>query len=249
MTRWHGHWPPVATSPRTIQDEPADSTSPSSTSPLPSPTGHRISHTSPTRRRCSPHRSVGSDGHPRVDDIPGHHGRPGGGRPRRRIGPGGRERLPSRLQPGENRSGQRHLELRQYAESGLGDRQGVTGGRTGVLRSPRRPHGARVRYPGGRAHQAVGEHLSPRQHRAGQRIDHVRRGDGHRRLGGHRRGVDEALRLPPIHAGPRGGRTLPADRSQLPVVEGAQERRPAVPDSSSSPTTSMRACPTTSCPG
>ncbi len=61
------------------------------------------------------------------------------------------------------------------------------------------------------------------------RIGDVRRGHGHRHLGSHRRCVDEAIWLPQVHARARGGRTLPAHRSQLPVVGGAPEPRTTVP--------------------
>ena len=85
-----------------------------------------------------------------------------------------------------------------------------------------------VRHPRGRAHEAAREHLPAREHRAGQRAGDVRRRAGHRRLGGDRRGLDQALRLHALHARPRGGRALPADRPELPVVEGAPDPRPAL---------------------
>ena len=111
-----------------------------------------------------------SNGHPRIDDLPGHDGRPGRRHPRGGIRAGGGGRLPPRVQPGENRPGQRHLALCQYPQSGLGHRPGVTGRRTGLLRSAGRTHGSRDRHTGGRALEAVGEHVPPREHRAGQRI-------------------------------------------------------------------------------
>ena len=52
---------------------------------------------------------------------------------------------------------------------------------------------------GGRADQAAREHLPPRQHRAGQRAGHVRRRPRHRRLGGHRRRLHQAVRLHALH--------------------------------------------------
>ena len=58
--------------------------------------------------------------------------------------------------------------------------------------------------------------------------------------------IDQAVRLPALHPGPRGGRPLPAHRPQLPVVEGAPQPRASPSASSSWPTTSTSTCPTTS---
>ncbi len=101
--------------------------------------------------------------------------------------------------------------------------------------------------PRGRAHQAAGEHVPPRQHRPGQRAGHVRQRPGHRRVGGHRRGVDQAVRLPALHPGPGRRRPLPADRPVLPVVAGAPVAGGRRSASSSWPTTSTTTCPTTWC--
>ena len=49
---------------------------------------------------------------------------------------------------------------------------------------------------GGRGVQDPGEHLPGHQHRAGQRAEGALRPHGHRRLGGDRRGQDQAVRLP-----------------------------------------------------
>ena len=53
---------------------------------------------------------------------------------------------------------------------------------------------------GGGAHQAAREHLPAREHRAGQRAGHVRRRPRHRRVGGHRRRLHQAVRLHALHA-------------------------------------------------
>ena len=99
--------------------------------------------------------------------------------------------------------------------------------------------------PGGRAHQAAREHLPAREHRAGQRAGDVRRRARHRRVGGHRRGVDQALRVPALHARARRRRPLPPHRPELPVVEGPAERSASRSASWSWPTTSTSTCPTT----
>ena len=64
---------------------------------------------------------------------------------------------------------------------------------------------------GGRDGQAAREHLPVGQHRAGQRVGALRP-DGHRRLGGDRRGGDQAVRLHALRARPGlGGHCLPVD--------------------------------------
>ena len=70
-------------------------------------------------------------------------------------------------------------------------------------RSPRRR---------GRGRQAHGEHLPRGQHRARQRAEGDLRRHGHRRLGGDRRGEDQALRLHAVLSGPGlGGHCIPID--------------------------------------
>ena len=54
-------------------------------------------------------------------------------------------------------------------------------------------------------------------------------GPRHRRVGGHRRGLHQAVRLPAVHPRARRRGSLPPDRPELPVVEGAQQPGPAVP--------------------
>ena len=56
----------------------------------------------------------------------------------------------------------------------------------------------------GRGGKADGEHLSLGQHRPGQRVEDRVRGDGHRHLGGHRGGQDQAVRLYAVLPRPRG---------------------------------------------
>ena len=65
---------------------------------------------------------------------------------------------------------------------------------------------------GGRADQAAREHLPLGQHRAGQRAGDALRPDGHRHLGGDRRGRDQAVRLHALLPGPGlGGHCIPID--------------------------------------
>ena len=93
-----------------------------------------------------------------------------------------------------------------------------------VYRTARRhrPRGLGARV--GRADEAAREHLPLGQHRARQRARSALRPDGDRRLGGRRRGRDEAVRLPVVPARPRARRALHPARPLLPLVEGARVR-------------------------
>ena len=87
-----------------------------------------------------------------------------------------------------------------------------------------RPGAPGVVARGGRADEAAREHLPLGQHRARQRARAALRPDGHRRLGGRRRGLDEAVRLHALRARPGPRRPLHPDRPLLPHVEGAGVR-------------------------
>jgi hypothetical protein len=90
--------------------------------------------------------------------------------------------------------------------------------------------------------QAAREHLPRRQHRPRQRDrDHVRKARA-RRLGGHRRRRDQAVRLHAVLSRPRPRRTLHSDRSRS-ICRGSCARSSTRPASSSSPTRSTPACP------
>ena len=96
--------------------------------------------------------------------------------------------------------------------------------------------------------QAPREHLPLRQHRARQRAEDALRPDGHRHLGGDRRGQDQAVRLHALLSRARPRRPLHPDRPVLPHLEGARVR--AWPRASSSwPARSTTACRTTSSTG
>ena len=68
------------------------------------------------------------------------------------------------------------------------------------------------------------------------------RPDGDRRLGGDRRGQDQAVRLPGVLPGPGPGRPLHPDRPVLPDLGGPQATG-CTPGSSSWPARSTRRCP------
>ena len=229
--RWPRPSPPAATSPPTTRAGWPDSTWPSSTSP---PRCATASPTCPTWRRpprrwpatCDPGATVilESTSYPgTTEELVG---------PILEAGSGlvaGRD-FHLGLQPRADRSWQPDLEPGEHPEGGLGHRRRLAASRSEA--STTRivdAHGPRVGHPRGRADQAAREHLPPRQHRAGQRAGHVRRGPRHRRLGGHRRRLHQALRLPALHPGPGRRRPLPPHRPQLPLVEGAADPRPALP--------------------
>src|ERR1019366_1995454 len=97
-------------------------------------------------------------------------------------------------------------------------------GRSPVLRQALRPGGPGCLGPGGRDGQAAGEHLPPREHRAGQRdgdlLPRTRRGPvGRDQVRGH-----QAVRLPAVLPGSRGRRALHPDRPELPLVQGPHAR-------------------------
>ncbi len=86
-------------------------------------------------------------------------------------------------------------------------------------------HGPRGLDAGrGRADEAAREHLPGGQHRARERARAALRAHGHRRLGGDRRGRDQAVRLRVVQARARPRRPLHPDRSLLPHLEGARVR-------------------------
>ena len=108
-------------------------------------------------------------------------------------------------------------------------------------RGRHRPHGLDAR--GRRADEAAREHLPLGQHRARQRARAALRPDGHRRLGGDRRGGDEAVRLHvvPARARASAGTASRSTRSTSPGRRASTTSRPA---SSSSPARSTTTCRT-----
>ncbi len=74
---------------------------------------------------------------------------------------------------------------------------------------------AGVELRGGRGLQDPGEHLPRGEHRPGQRAEDALRPDGHRRVGGDRRGQDQAVRLPGVLSRAGAGRALHPDRPVL----------------------------------
>ncbi len=79
-------------------------------------------------------------------------------------------------------------------------------------------------HAGRRDGEAAGEHVPGRQHRTGQRDCADVAPDEHRRLGSHRRGEDQAVRLHAVLPGPGPRRPLHSDRPVLSVVEGEAVR-------------------------
>ena len=115
----------------------------------------------------------------------------------------------------------------EHAEGRVRDRRRVPRARSQAFYgAPRRARSVPVSSAKrGRADQAAREHVPARQHRAGQRAGDVRARPRHRRLGGDRRRLHQAVRLHALHARARGRRPLPADRPVVPVVAGEAQPR------------------------
>ena len=77
---------------------------------------------------------------------------------------------------------------------------------------------------GGGGVQDPGEHVPGDQHRAGERAEGALRPHGHRRVGGDRRGQDQAVRVPGVLPRPRARRALHPDRPVLPDLDRPQVR-------------------------
>ena len=179
----------------------------------------------------------------RVDDVPRHDPR---GRPAA-LSAGGLEVgrdfhlafSPERVDPGNTplAPGER-AEDRRWSHRRLHR----AGGR--ALPGRDRPGTPRLVAGGRRADEAAREHLPLGQHRARQRARPALRPDGHRRLGGRRRGVHEAVRLHALRARPRASAAT-ASRSTPSTSRGRRGSTASTPSSSSSPARSTRTCPTT----
>ena len=168
----------------------------------------------------------GRHGDPRVDDLSRHDRGP-----RRATADGGhRAARARRLPPGLLARAHRPRQPRLLAARTPPGSSGASGRRrvTPPPRSTRRSStGApRVRATRGRDGQAPGEHLPAREHRTGQRDGHLLRRAGHRPVGGHRRRVDQAVRLRPVHTGAGGRRALHPGRPVLPLLARTPARLP-----------------------
>ena len=137
------------------------------------------------------------------------------------VGPEGRRRLPRRVLARADRPGQPGVGLRPHAEGRLGHRRLSRCAAVQAFydRLVDRTVPVSNTRAGG-ADQAAGEHVPPREHRAGERA-----GDPRER----RSGIDiwevieaagtKPFGFMPVLARPGCGRPLPADRPELPVVE------------------------------
>ena len=169
----------------------------------------------------------------RVDELPGHDARgapadPGVQRPAWRRG------LPPRDVARAHRSGRTDYTVRTTPK--------VVGGLTRRLPRPgdRRLQRAASRIwcrssscDAAELDEAAREHLPVGEHRAGERARDAVPPHGAERLGGRRRGGDQAVRLHALLARAGPGRPLPPDRPVLPLVEGAGVRLPGRSSSSS----------------
>ena len=161
--------------------------------------------------------------HPPVDDVPRHDDRtvPRGPRADR---PRGRRGLRSRLRAGAGQPGRPGERQQGRAAAGRGDhrRRHRTRRRAAAQHQRARRHD--VVAGRGRAVQAPRERLPQRQHRVRQQPRPAVRADGPRRLGGHQRGRDEAVRLHEVHAGSGRRRPLHPGGPVLPGLARARVR-------------------------
>ena len=130
---------------------------------------------------------------------------------------------PERIDPGNA------VDLREHPEGRVRHRRNLVPSSRSLLR-----HIGRQGRAGGNPRrsgvgQAAGEHLPAREHRARQRTRDVRGGPRRGHLVGHRRRLEQALRLHAIHARTRRRRPLPPRRSVLPVMAGPSPLRSRVP--------------------
>ena len=170
----------------------------------------RTSRFSSTPSRASPSAYGRPARGARVDDLPRHYARgrpadPRGERPR-----GGRDFQlafsPERVDPGNTRWRPQTSRRSSAASPTLYRARGR------ALPGRDRPGAPRLLAGGRRADEAAREHLPLGQHRARQRARAALRPDGHRRLGGRRRGGYEAVRLHAFEPGPGlGGHCIPID--------------------------------------
>ena len=201
--------------------------------------------TGPARRRRRPRGPPRRPARrPPVDDVPGHDDRqvpPGARGIRARRRPRLRPRVRPRAgEPGRSRERPAHRPAPRRRDDAAGDRAG------GRAPAQRQHHGDRALVARrGRARQAPRERLPQRQHRPRQPAGPAVRADGPRRLGGHRRGGDEAVR---VHALPAGaGRRRPLHpRSTRTTSPGGPGSSTSWTASWSWPATSTSRCRATS---
>ena len=165
------------------------------------------------RRRARSRRGcAGPARRARVDDVPRDDARGAAADPRGDRAEGRRGLLP-RLLARARRPGPHGLDDEERPEDRRRDH------RRPAPSAPPRSTGARstpctpcLVAGGGRADEAAREHLPLGQHRARQRARAALRPDGDRRLGGRRRGRDEAVRVHALQPGPGlGGHCIPID--------------------------------------
>ena len=166
---------------------------------------------------------AGAAGGAGVDQLSGHdQGAAAAGaralRARRRRG------LPPRLLAGADRPRPHRLHPAHHAEAGRRPDRGLHRARPRALRADLR-RGRRALDPrGGGAREAARERLPLGQHRLRQRARPALRPARDRRLGGDRRGRDQAVRVHALRSRPGDGRALPAGRPLLPRLQGARTR-------------------------
>ena len=212
---------------------------------VPTPLGkHRepdMSYVHGTAARDRPASAPRPAGGPGVDHLPGHHrrGGPAPARGRRAAHPGD---FLLAFSPEREDPGNRDFSTRTIPKIVGGVNAESTRSGRRPLRSGGGTGGAGVLGPRGRGGQAAREHLPGGQHRPGERAEDDLRPHGHRHLGGHRGGQDQALRLSGLLSPGRAwaGTASPWTRSTSP---GRRRSTACGPASSSWPARSTPACP------
>ena len=201
----------------------------------------------PLSRRARPRRAPGRPPRrPPVDDLPGHDDRPVPGRcssarPASRAGVDfDLAFAPERVNPGDPASSAK-LVPRLVG----GSTPAATARAAALLRQHQRRRRRALLARRGRDGEAPRERLPQHQHRLRQPARPALRADGPRRLGGHRRGGHQAVRLHEVHARvPASAGT--ASRSTPTTSPGGPASSTSPTASSSWPPTSTWGCPATS---
>ena len=164
------------------------------------------------------------------------------------VRPGGRARLPPRLLARADRPGPHRLHAAQHAQDRRRPDRRVPAPRGRALRARLRRGRAGLDAGVGGAHEAAREHLPLGEHRARERAGDPVRPDGHRRLGGGRRGRHQAVRVHVVQARARAwaGTACRSTRSTSPGGRASSTCRRS---SSSWPARSTSACRTSASTG
>ena len=161
--------------------------------------------------------------HPGIDDVSGNHRRSRAACARGERA-GGRAGFLSGVLARARRPGESDVQHPEHSEGGRRYQRREHRSRRGFLPDGDHHGGAGEFDASRRDGEAAREHVPCREHRPRQRAGADVASHEHRRLGSHRCGQDQAVRVHAVLPGARPRRPLYSDRSVLPVMEGAPER-------------------------